>query len=151
LWTPLGLGVAISWPTALFYNDAGLQHLSIIVSAAVFAFALVTLGVSWGLGAAPRTRRTVILHVLAAGLIAALIGPLALAQLLASLADDQKTGVAANFSLPMSAAITPLALIVGLPVALISGSLFAWIALKRPKPDNGMGPHIHATDVQPFR
>lgn len=151
VWTPIGLAVAIGWPAALFYNDAGLQKVIIIVSAAVFAFALVTLGASWGLGIAPRTRRTVILHVLAAGLIASLIAPFALTRLLAAVADYQRSSAAGDFSLSMSAAMMPLALMLGLPVALISGVLFAWIALKRQKPDDGISEHIHAVDVQPFR
>ncbi len=149
VWTPAGLALAIGWPAALFYNDAGLRQLIVIVSAAVFAFALVTLSASWGLGIAPRTRRTVILHVLAAGLVAALIAPFTLTRLLGAVAAYQQRG-ASDFSLGMSLAMTPLALMLGLPVALISGALFAWVALKRQKPDDGMGENVHSMDVQPF-
>jgi hypothetical protein len=151
VWTPIGLALAIGWPAALFYNDAGLRQLIVIVSAAVFAFALVTLGVSWGLGIAPRTRRTVILHVLFAGFVASLIAPFALTRLLGAVADYQQRGGASDFSLSMSLAMTPLALMLGLPVALISAGLFAWTALTRPKPDEGMGENVHSMDVQPFR
>ncbi|MBS0384391.1 MAG: hypothetical protein JSS00_03475, partial [Proteobacteria bacterium] len=47
LWTPIALAVAIGWPAVAFYNDASLQHLVVIAGAAVFALALITLGVSW--------------------------------------------------------------------------------------------------------
>ena len=122
----------------------------LIVGAAAFAFALVTLGAGWGLGVAPRTRRAVILHVLAAGLVASLAAPFAMTHLLAVVADYEMAGAAASFSLAMSATMAPLALMLGLPLALISGALFAWIALKRQKPGEGMGENIHAMDVQPF-
>jgi hypothetical protein len=150
VWTPVGLALSIGWPAALFYNDAGLRQLIVIVSAAVFAFSLVTLGASWGLGIAPRTRRTVILHVLFAGIVATLTAPFALTRLLGAVAHYQQHG-ASEFSLTMSLAMTPLALMLGLPVALISGALFAWVALQRPKLDEGMGENVHSMDVQPFR
>jgi hypothetical protein len=91
----------------------------------------------------------VILHVLAAGLVAALIAPFTLTRLLGAVAAYQQRG-ASGFSLSMSLAMTPLARIIGLPVALISGALFAWVALKRPRPDEGMGENVHSMDVQPF-
>ena len=68
LWTPLALAAAVGWPAALFYNDLEVQKLTLVCGALVFAFALVTLGVAWALGIAPRTRRTVVIHVLIARL-----------------------------------------------------------------------------------
>src|SRR5690242_5457420 len=127
LWTPLALIAAVSWPAGLFYSDPDLQKLTLIVGALVFAFALVTLGVSWGLGIAPRTRRTVVLHVLAASVIASVAAPYGLTQLLSLVAGGAKASNDAGVSISAWLAVEPLAIILGLPVALISGMLFAWI------------------------
>jgi len=135
---------------ALFYNDADLQRVIVVVSACVFAFALVTLGVSWGLGAAPRTRRTVILHVLGAGVLASIAAPYVLTRLLGAVAGYQRAGAAIDVPVTASAAMAPLALMMGLPLALISGALFAWIALKRPRQDD-LPDNIRSADIQPFR
>jgi hypothetical protein len=155
LWTPLGLAVGVGWPALLVYNDAELQKLTLIIGAMVFAFALVTLGVGWGLGIAPRSRRTVVMHVLAAALIAAVAAPYALTELLSLIASAAKTGAPVSLGAWLAAA--PLAIMLGLPVALISGLLFAWIALARPRSDGDaddgdvLGDHIFSRDVQPFR
>lgn len=150
IWTPLALGVAIGAPAALFYDEPVLQRFVLVAGAAVFALALVTLGASWALGRAPRTRRTVVLHVLGAGALAALAAPFLLVELLDFIASEDRSG---GFDISMSMAVTPLALVLGLPVALISGLLFALLALKREPPpradldDGAARPH----DVQPFR
>ena len=154
LWTPVALAVAIGWPAALFYNDAGLQQLVVICGAAVFAFALVTLGASWMIRRPPKTRRTAVMHVIVAGAIACVAAPFVLTQLLSAVADYSHSGAAANFSLPMAMAMLPLAIVIGLPVALVSAIAFAWIALKRqppPEPHEMTDGGLHHTDVQPFR
>jgi hypothetical protein len=154
LWTPIALAAAIGWPAVMFYNDLGLQQLVVIAGAAVFALALVTLGASWMIRRPPKTRRTVVMHVVVAGAIASLIAPFVLTQLLAAVADYSHSGAAANFTLPMAVALLPLAIVLGLPVALLSAVAFTWIALKRQRP---LEPHdllndgmLHS-DVQPFR
>lgn len=150
IWTPLALGVAIGAPATLFYDEPVLQRFVLVAGSAVFALALMTLGASWALGRAPRTRRTVVLHVLGAGALAALIGPFVLVQLLGFIATEDSRGA---FDISISMAVTPLALVLGLPVALISGLLFAYVALKREQApradidDSVARPH----DVQPFR
>jgi hypothetical protein len=156
LWTPLALALAIGWPSALFYNDPGLQRLTLVAGSAVFALALLTLGGSWLIGRAPRTRRIVVVHVVMAGAIAAIAAPFVLTELLAAVADYQHAGAGQNFTFAMSLAMAPLALVLGLPIALISGVLFAWTALTRPhqrKPDDDdlLGDRVFIRDVQPFR
>lgn len=146
LWTPIALALAIGWPAALFHHDSGLQRLSLIAGAAVFALALVTLGLGWALGAAPKARRIVVLHIVVAGALASLLAPFVLTQLLALVADYEQAGAAQNFSFLMSLALAPLALVLGLPIALVSGIVFAWIAL-RPLPTI----ILSRDDVQPFR
>ncbi len=118
LWTPLALALALGLPAAVFMNDPALQRFALVAGALVFALALLTLGASWALGRAPRTRRVVLLHVLGGG---------------------------------VAAALPPLALALGLPIVLVSGILFAFVALARQRPprldDTLFRPH----DVQPFR
>jgi hypothetical protein len=151
LWTPVALGLAIGWPAGLFYNDAGLQQLVVIAGAGVFALALITLGASWMLRRPPKTRRTAVMHVIVAGAIVSVVAPFVLTKLLSAVTDYSHAGAGANFSLPMAMAMLPLAIVLGLPVALVSAITFAWIALKRqppPEPDEVVGYHV---DVQPFR
>lgn len=147
LWTPIALALSIGWPVAAFYDDPTPQRLVITALFAVFAVALVTLGASYALGRAPKTRRIVVLHVVAAGAIAALAAPFALTFLLSALAGHE--GAAEHFSLAMSVATTPLVVMLGLPVVLVSGIVFAWTALKRGTPPQRE--EDYRRDVQPFR
>ena len=148
IWTPIALALAIGWPAALLGDDAALQRLALVAGAAVFALALMTLGASWAVGRAPRTRRTVVLHVLFAGVLASLAAPFVLTELLALVAGAERAG---NFSASMSMALTPLALVFGLPMALISGTVFAWTALSRPRQERVDDRIFVADDVQLFR
>jgi hypothetical protein len=148
LWTPIALALAIGWPAALFYEELGPQRFAIAALFAVFAIALVTLGISWIMGRPPKTRRVVVLHVVMAGAIAALAAPFVLTSLLALVAEYEQEGAAEHFSLAMSLATTPLVVMLGLPVVLVSGIVFAWIALKRGAPARE---DDYRHDVQPFR
>jgi len=145
VWTPLALALAIGWPAALFTNDPQLLRFVLAAGAMVFALALITLSACWALGRAPRTRRTVVLHVLAACAPVALAAPFVLTRLQAAIGDIS------GLNLPL--ALTPLALVLGLPVGLVSGMLFAFIALARQRSvgellDDGV---FTRHDVQPFR
>ena len=143
IWTPLALALAIGWPAALFYDDIAPQRLAIGALFLVFALALVTLGASWALGRAPKTRRIVVLHVVSAGAIAALAAPFVLGWVLGAVAES--TGE--HFTPAMSMTMTPLMILLGLPVALVSGIVFAWIALTRKRPATVDYKH----EVQPFK
>lgn len=145
LWTPIALALSIGWPLALFYEDIGPQRMAIAALFVVFAIALITLGASWVMGRPPKSRRIVVLHVVTAGVIAALAAPFVLTSLLAFVAHE---GAAQQFSLAMSFATTPLVVMVGLPVVLVSGIVFAWTALKRSTP---VTEEDYRHEVQPFR
>lgn len=149
LWTPFALALAIGWPVALFYDDTGPQRVAIAALLIIFALALVSLGASWALGRAPRSRRIVVLHVVSAGVITALLAPFVLTWALAAVANYESEGAAEHFTLAMSLATTPLVLMLGLPVILVSGILFAWTALKRGIPKTDAEDYRH--QVQPFR
>lgn len=151
LWTPIALATAVGWPAALFYYDSGPQRLALIAGAIVFALALVSLGVSWASGQAPRSRRTVVLHVVLAGALVTLIAPFVLTQLLATVASTQESDAADSFTLAMSLTMVPLALVVGLPMILVSGIIFSWLALYRAPRDELLNDGVFRDDVQPFR
>jgi hypothetical protein len=153
LWTPIALALAIGWPAALFYNDPAPLRLALVAGAAMFALALISLGASWGLGRAPRTRRIVVLHVVLAGVIVALTAPFVLIELLALVADYERQGAGDGFTFAMSLAMAPLALVIGLPVALVSGMVFAWVALKSASVGRSalLDDGVFKDDVQPFR
>jgi hypothetical protein len=151
IWTPLALALAIGGPAALFYADPALQRLAGVMGAAVFALALITLGASWMLGRPPRVRRVVVVHVVTAGGLVALITPFVLIELLALVADYERQGAGDGFTFAMSMAMTPLALVIALPVSLLSGIVFAWVALKRGDPSASDLVADDRFDVQPFR
>jgi hypothetical protein len=152
LWTPLALALAIGWPAAIFYDEPAMQRTVLVAGALVFALALITLGASWLVGHAPRARRIVVLHVVVAGAIASVIAPFVLTELLALVADYERAGAGARFTVEMALAMTPLALVLGLPISLISGITFAWAALTTPKRRGGdlLDDGVFRHDVQPF-
>ena len=134
---------------ALFYEAVGPQRLVVSALFVVFALALVTLGVSWAMGRAPKSRRIIVLHVVLAGTVAALAAPFVLTWLLATVANNENEGAAEHFSFAMSVATTPLVVMIGLPVVLVSGIVFAWTALKRGVTADRTEDYRH--EVQPFR
>ncbi len=149
LWTPIALALSIGWPVALFYEAAGPQRLVITALFAVFALALVNLGASWAMGHAPKSRRIVVLHVVGAGFVVALAAPFVLTWLLSTIAEHEHPGAREHVSLAMSFATTPLVVMLGLPVVLISGIVFAWTALTRGVMIDRAEDYRH--EVQPFR
>ena len=151
IWTPVALAAAIGWPAALFYQDQTPQRLALVAGAAVFAIALTTLGVGWAFGRPPKARRVVVLHVVIAMCIAAVAAPFVLTQLLAAVADYKQDGAGHQFNIDMSLAMTPLVIVVGLPIGLVSGIVFAWIALARPRADAEDLVEDLRRDAQPFR
>ncbi|MEZ5995371.1 MAG: hypothetical protein R3C25_06425 [Hyphomonadaceae bacterium] len=151
LWTPLALAVAIGWPALIFYDDAAPQRLALTALFAVFAIALVTLGLSWAIGRAPKARRIVVLHVVIAGVIVAALAPFLLTWVL-SIVTPQEAAAGARLSAAL--VLTPLVFVLGLPVALISGIAFAWIALEQTGAIGGgdvLEDGVFHHDVQPFQ
>jgi hypothetical protein len=141
LWTPLALALAIGAPYLAFRQDGAMGEAALLAGGFVYALALTSLGAAWALGRAPRSFREVVQHVLIASALTALIGPYALARLIGAAA-----GADAPFA-PAMLGVTPLAIVLGLPVALVSGIVFALVALHRPPAaDDDRG-----FDVQPFR
>ncbi|WP_395645826.1 hypothetical protein [Terricaulis sp.] len=151
VWTPLALVVAIGGP-ALALEGGGMQQAALVAGAAMFAIALLTLGAAWYFDKAPRTRREVIVHVIAAGFIVALATPFALTQLLGAVSKYEHDGAAQSFTLSDAATMVPLALLLGLPIALLSAVAFALLALQKPvQRDPGGDVAFNRHDVQPFR
>ncbi len=144
LWTPLALALAISWPLALFYGNPGTQRLAVTALFAVFGLSLITLGARWAMGKAPKMRSIVVSHIVLVSLVVALLSPFALSGLLG------EGGGGEQLTFSMSLSVLPLILLIGLPIALISGVLFAWTALTRPKSTDDLIVTFQG-DVQPFR
>ncbi|HRP10899.1 MAG TPA: hypothetical protein PLK37_07695 [Terricaulis sp.] len=145
-WTPLALALAIGGPYLAFGAAGALAHLALVAGAFVYALALASLGFAWAFGRAPRARREVVLHVVAAGAISALAAPYVMTLVLGATATQGDEA----FSLPMALSVTPLALLLGLPIALISGIAFAWVALRRAPLDDAREQDARF-EVQPFR
>lgn len=149
LWTPAALALAISWPAALFSGDSASLRLVLVFGAIVFVLALISLSAGWTLGRAPRTRRVVVLHVLGASAAVIVAAPFVLPELLAG----DSSAAAQALTVEMALAMTPLALVLGLPIMLVSGLVFAVLALARPRPEGELlGENVfNLQDVQPFR
>lgn len=128
LWIPLALALAIGGAYALFSQDGSIARALLIAAALVYALALSTLSTAWALGRAPRSHREVVLHVLAAALIVALAAPYGLSALIGADAKAAKDG-----AVDLALALAPLAVLLGLPVALFSGLIFSLMALTRPR------------------
>ncbi len=121
-WLPLSLALAIGWPAALFTTDPQALAPILAAGAMAFALALAALGAGWIAGRAPKERRIVVLHVVLAGAAVAVLSPWL-----------APTMSGASLDSAMLFSFAPLALLLGLPAALVSGIVFAWLALtKRP-------------------
>jgi hypothetical protein len=149
IWTPIALALAIGWPAGIFYADAGPQRLTLIAGATVFAIALITLGAMWASGRPPRSRRIVVLHVVIAGALTLLLAPIVLGELMTFIAAS--TERAGTLTFGMSLAMIPLAIVIGLPITLVSGIMFAWVALSHRRKHELLEDHVFREDVQPFR
>lgn len=130
LWTPAGLAVAALWPQPLLNDDPGLCRLVLLGLVATLALTLIVLAIAWATGRAPRSRRMVVLYVVLAAAAVSVAGPFIANTLVAG-----PGGIA-----PIAA--SPLATVLGLPIALVSGLAFAWIALAPASSDDMLGDNV---------
>ena len=80
---------------------------------------------------------------------AALATPFVLTNLLGAVSKYEHDGQAQSFTLSDAATMIPLALLLGLPIALLSAIAFSLFALKKPaRRDDEV---LIRRDVQPFR
>jgi hypothetical protein len=82
----------------------------------VFALAMTGLWLRWMIRGAPKARRVIVRHIVVWGAIVSAAAPYVLT----------KAGATATVSM------LPLSLLLGLPATLVSGSLFALLAFRRP-------------------
>ncbi|HVY84264.1 MAG TPA: hypothetical protein VG943_03965 [Caulobacterales bacterium] len=126
VWTPVAVLLALGWPALLVREQSGLLQLALIAGALGMAMSLIALGGAWALGRPPRTRTTVIRNVAWTGGVIAAAAPFLLVNVDAAHAG----GLARSTPLAMA----PLALLLGLPMSLFAGTVFAWVALVKPPP-----------------
>lgn len=146
IWTPLALLIALGGPFLALGAHGPMARASLIIGAFVYALALTTLALAWFLGRAPRSRREVALHVLSAGLVASVAAPFVLTMLLGGAARPG----AEPYTLADTLALTPLALVIGLPILLLSALAFSLLALRRPPLEQSAAEDARFR-VQPFR
>jgi hypothetical protein len=141
-WTPLALALALAAPIGLFFFDRSLIMAALIALIAAFVLALAWLGLKWARGRPPKARRLVVEAVVTSALVIAIIGPFV---------------QFATYALRLEHAwpLVLFALMLGLPLALISGTLFAWTALDRPPGPGEPGPVLDdgafRSNFQPFK
>lgn len=132
IWTPAALILALGWPALLLQGEPGLMQTMLIAGAIVCALSFAALGGAWVLGHAPRTRRDVMQYFLIAGIVVSLGAPFVLMSLLDSVAHyhERATGLRGATAF----ALTPLAILLGLPIAFFFGLAFSLVALvKQPR------------------
>jgi hypothetical protein len=153
LWTPAAIALALGWPAILLREAPALSLTALIGGAIVFAASFVTMGAAWASGRAPRTRRDVLQHFLASGAVVAIGAPFVLAGLLNAVAEAEHAVTGLRAASPY--ALTPLALVLGLPIAFFYGLAFSLVALVKP-PSGGDPKHDRRSrearkhEVQPF-
>lgn len=130
IWTPAALVLALGWPALLLQGEPGLMQTTLIAGAIVCAISFIALGGAWMFGHAPRTRRDVMQYFLIAGLIVSIGAPFVLMSLLDSVAQyhERVTGLRGATAF----ALTPLAVLLGLPIAFFFGLAFSLVALVKP-------------------
>lgn len=94
---------------------------------------LITLGVSYGVGAPPRSRLAALCHVLSAGVATTLAAPFMFTMLLDMLARSERSLISAGLGEASAWATLPLALMLGLPAALLAGFALVVVALDKPR------------------
>lgn len=163
LWTPLALALALGGLAFALNDEGGLGTAVVVAGALVFAAAFLGWGFAWALNKPPRTRRVAVSYLLIPGVIVSLAAPFvfeSLAHVIA--AAESGASIAPQTALPDNAALAtvPLALLVGLPMVLISGLVFAFVAFaKQPRIEKALPePRVkreeadarRAHDFQPF-
>ncbi|MEQ1617023.1 MAG: hypothetical protein ABL883_01605 [Terricaulis sp.] len=130
LWIPAGLALSIGWPAALFPSSPNLRQLALVGGASVFALAMTGLWLRWMIRGAPKARRVIVRHIVVWGAVVSAAAPFALT--MAAAAPLAPAGNGSNLSFGAVLSMVPLSLLLGLPAALVSGSIFALVALIHP-------------------
>lgn len=135
VWTPVAIVLAIGWPPLLLRGQPGLFELALIAGALTMALSVLSLGMAWALGRPPRSRRAVIRNILVSGAIVALTAPFVLFNLFSAVPTAD--GAPRQLGLDTGAlyAMAPLALMLGVPIALFSAVVFSVVALVKPGPE----------------
>lgn len=153
-WAPIGVVLGLGWPALALRQESGLAPMVLIGGALAFALAAISLGAAWAMRRPPRTYKTVLAHVLAAGLIVALAAPFAFTHLLEWIARSE--GGEGGLGLPsrLNVLLWPLALLIGLPTLCFAGLAFALCAFVKPPPrpleawtDDEAEPHLMLTET----
>jgi hypothetical protein len=132
LWIPAALALSIGWPAALLPTSPELRQLALVGDAVVFALAMTGLWLRWMIRGAPRARRVIVRHVVVWGAIVSAAAPFVLTSGIVSVASPLPAGDVSSLSFSTIASLVPLSLLLGLPTALVSGSIFALVALTHP-------------------
>jgi hypothetical protein len=114
-------------------EQPGLMQAALIVGGAALLISLISLGVSYGVGAPPRSRLAVLGHVLFAGVTTTLAAPFLFTMVLDSLARSERSLISAGLGDASAWAVLPMALMLGLPTALLAGFALMIVALDKPR------------------
>lgn len=134
LWIPIAMTLAVGWPALLFQSDPGLSRLALTSGACVFTLAMTSLALRWVVRGAPKARRVIVRHIVVAGAIVSVLAPFVLTTAMAAAANFFNAGDSESLSFSAALSMAPLALVLGLPASLVSGVVFALVALKQPPP-----------------
>jgi len=138
LWALLALIVGLGLPWLILRDEGGMAQMALLVAGVGFCSALISLVIASSMGRAPRSRREVMVHVLWLGVLTALLAPILFQVLLHAMEGIEAPDGPNGLSGALPFALWPLALFLGLPMALFSGLVLSFVAFKRGAPDDGV-------------
>ena len=121
-WGPLAFIIGLGAPAAALSAEGGFAIMAIVTVGAGMLSSLLSLAIAAASGRQPRSRREVMIHVLWLGALSALTAPIVFLMLVNAI--DHGAGLSAGLGL----ALWPLALSIGLPLALFGGLTLAYVA-----------------------
>ncbi len=139
LWLPLAYVLAAGWPFVALEGGGGMALALAIGVAITAALALVT-SIGFREGARPlRARRDIVMLFLIYGAVSAVFAPTIVGYVSGAIGT-------AGFTASMASSLWPLALIVGLPVALFAGLAFSLVLFVKPP---ARDPDMAVTETPP--
>lgn len=146
VWALVALLLSLGLPALILSGEGGAGQLVMIAATLGVLAALASLMLAAAFGRVPRARLEVVTHTLRIVLLAALAAPIAFQMLLHAMegVDAPNGPIGLPFLLPVG--LWPLALFAGLPIGLLAGLLFAFLAFRYEPRDDAVVTLTQATD-----
>lgn len=139
LWLPLAYVLSAGWPFVVLDGGGGMA-LALAIGVAITAALAIVTAIGFGEGERPlRARRDLVMLFLIYGAVSAVIAPTIVGYVTGAIGTS-------GFDAGMAASLWPLALMVGLPVALFAGLAFSAVLFVKPP---ARDPDLAITETPP--